>query len=296
MPRACPCCDGEPDAELEVSFTRRSGKRVVREHTRSWSFPYCGRCVAHVKAWESAGTMAVATLAVGIAAGVVLGFASGTSALGVGVFAFSLPIALILAMRQRVVARKRCVPACASAGASVGYLGWDGSVQGFAFAADGYAVSFARANGRSLINVSPELRRLIETAAEPSIRVEVSPAAPPRAARVPAPVPASTRNDGVLEWIARIESYKGPVARRNALKRVVEEIADPEARRALVLAASKIETAAVLNKVDTLTTIPAKRRHLEKAIAELRADDIPDDLQAEELSTLEAALRSLGQG
>ena len=60
------------------------------------------------------------------------------------------------------------------------------------------------------------------------------------------------------------------------------------------LAASRIETAAVLEKVDGLATDAAKRRHLEKAIATLRSDNIPDELQADQLRELEERLWDLG--
>jgi hypothetical protein len=213
---------------------------------------------------------------------------------GVLVFVVSLPIALVLAAHQRGKARAACAPSCVSAGPSVGYLGWDGSVQGFELISPEYAARFARSNARSLINVSAELRRLLDGPVDHgSVRLQVSITPAPTASSPPPPAAAPASGDVVLDWIARIEAFKGPVARRNALKRALEEVTEPAARRALVLAASKIEASAVLDKVDTLATSAAKRRHLEKAISELRGDDIPDDLQAEELAMLEAALRAL---
>jgi hypothetical protein len=163
-----------------------------------------------------------------------------------------------------------------------------------------YTTRFALSNARSLINVGADLRQLLESGpaqTEVGIHAAIS-----RSTGTPAPIepapPASTSgraaHDRVLDWIARIESYKGAVARRNALTRAMEEISEPEGRRSLVLAASKIEVAAVLDKVDTLATPAAKQRHLEKPISELQADDIPDDLQIEELAMLQTALRSLG--
>jgi ABC-type Zn2+ transport system substrate-binding protein/surface adhesin len=58
--------------------------------------------------------------------------------------------------------------------------------------------------------------------------------------------------------------------------------------------ASRIEVTAVLNKVDSLASVAAKQRHLQKAIADLRSDKIPDDLQADQLRLLEARLKELG--
>jgi hypothetical protein len=150
-------------------------------------------------------------------------------------------------------------------------------------------VKFAHDNARNLINVSPELRRLLQ---QPPPDPPRAIAAPPRP--TPERVDSASSRDPLLEWIARIEGYKGPVARRNALERALAEIQDPRGRAQLVLAASRIEVAAVLDKVDGLSSSAAKRRHLQQAITALRSDNIPDELQAEELRQLEERLRSLG--
>ena len=111
---------------------------------------------------------------------------------------------------------------------------------------------------------------------------------------LPAAAPPPPTRAALLDWISRIESYKGAEARRNALARALEEITDPRERSQLQLAASRIEVAAVLDKVDGLATDAAKKRHLEKALAALRSDDVPDELQADQLRELEARLRELG--
>jgi hypothetical protein len=297
MPAACPCCDGHPDSEMNVSHTRRTGKRVIREQTRSWTFPYCGRCVAHVATWNAADAIASGTVAIGIIGGIVLGFVA-TAVIGVLFFVASLPLALVFAARARRRARAELMPGCVSPGSCVGYLGWDGSLQGFDVGSNRYAERFARANLRSLVNVSADLRRLLETEPiAPVIQVTVEPPRsnpPPSSATPRSEASVPVHKDLVLDWIARIASYKGPVARRNALKRALDEVFEPSARHAIVLAASKIEATAVLEKADALATPSAKRRHLERAIADIRSDDIPDELQREELAMLEAALRDIG--
>jgi hypothetical protein len=68
----------------------------------------------------------------------------------------------------------------------------------------------------------------------------------------------------VLDWIARIEGYKGTEARRNALVRALEEISDPEERRRLQIAASRIETAAVLERWTASRRIPPRDGILRK--------------------------------
>lgn len=59
------------------------------------------------------------------------------------------------------------------------------------------------------------------------------------------------------------------------------------------MAAGRIEVAAVLDKVDGLKGVAAKKRHLEGAIATLRTDDVPDELQQEELRVLRQRLDEL---
>jgi hypothetical protein len=134
-----------------------------------------------------------------------------------------------------------------------------------------------------------DLRRLLD---DPAF-APPPPPPPLRAVRsTPASVAVPTGGD-VLEWISKIESLKGPVARRNALERALSEVTDRRGQQELVLAASRIEIAAVLEKVDGMKSVPAKRRALEKAITDVRNDNIPDELQLEELRQLEQRLHQL---
>ena len=64
VPATCVCCHGHADGDFSASFTRTSGKRVIREQTRSWAFPCCHRCLAHVRLWNSAGTIALIVVVV----------------------------------------------------------------------------------------------------------------------------------------------------------------------------------------------------------------------------------------
>jgi hypothetical protein len=114
--------------------------------------------------------------------------------------------------------------------------------------------------------------------------VVIEPAMPaPRATPLALQAP---QREPVLEWIARIESYKGAEARHNAVERALQEIHTPEGRSQLLEAAGRIDVTAVLDKVDGLESSAVKRRHLEKAITELRARGIAD-------GALDARLRSL---
>lgn len=296
IPFECPCCGYErPDGEFSATHTRTTGKRVVRSTTREFSFPCCSRCMAHVKMWESAAAITPGFVAVGIIVAVVVGIAAAAVA-GIAVFGTALVLGRVLESNRRQQAKATCGPSCATPSTSVSYLGWSGSVSSFRFASPTYAGRFANQNARSLVNVNLGLRRVLETSAlvAPPVEASVIAQRSGQAPAVPRTAAVAGSNDSVLEWIARIEGYKGPIARRNALEHALQEIRDPEGSRRLVLAASRIEVAAVLEKVDGLTSIAAKKRHLKKSIDDISADNIPDNLQAEELRLLEERLRSLG--
>jgi hypothetical protein len=289
LPFQCPCCgNGSPDGEFAAAYTRTTGKRVTRETTRGFIFPYCTPCLAHVQTWQSADAIKAGVIITGIVLAIIAGLsASGTA--GIVVFGVSIPIALVLAAQRRSQAKASCGPDCVIPGPAVSYLGWSGSVKTFRFTAAVYAGRFAQRNARNLINVSADLRHVLEHPALSAPAMEEPPLVPAqRNAAEQSPI------DPVLDWIARIESYKGPVARRNALERALQEIQGPHARQQLLIAASRIEVAAVLDKVDSLASPAAKKRHLAKAIADIRADNIPDELQATELQQLEERLQALG--
>lgn len=99
--------------------------------------------------------------------------------------------------------------------------------------------------------------------------------------------------DAFAEAVDAIARAKGPATRRNALAKGLERLTDPTQRANLMLEASRIEVAAVLDKVDELKTPGAKRRRLEEALQNLRNDGIPDDLQRQQIEWLEAELKKL---
>jgi hypothetical protein len=92
---------------------------------------------------------------------------------------------------------------------------------------------------------------------------------------------------------AKIEVAKGPAGRRAAVRTGLERLTIQELRNKLLVEASRIEVEAVLEKVDGLKTSAAKRRNLLAALEDLRADEIPDELQAQQIRWLEDALADL---
>jgi hypothetical protein len=93
--------------------------------------------------------------------------------------------------------------------------------------------------------------------------------------------------------LERLEAAKGPAGRRSALQTGLASLEDPHVRERLMLEASKLEVQAVLDKVDGLKTVSAKRRNLLAALEAIRADDVPDELQAQQIRWLEQALAEL---
>lgn len=93
----------------------------------------------------------------------------------------------------------------------------------------------------------------------------------------------------------KIVSAKTSAGRRSALQTGLEAVVSPALRQHLLLVAARAEINSVLTKAASLKTTKAKRRHLEDALAALRADDVPDELQATEIALVEEALVELGQ-
>ena len=77
------------------------------------------------------------------------------------------------------------------------------------------------------------------------------------------------------------------------MKEALPKLRDDNLRQQLLLESSRIEVEAVLEKIDSLKTDGAKRRNLVAALDAIRADPVPDELQAAEIAMLEDALREL---
>jgi hypothetical protein len=212
------------------------------------------------------------------------GFSVGGEA-GVAVFGAACVLAWIASARVKKKARAACQTQCGSPHAAAAFLGWSGTINTFQFSSSNYAAKFGHGNAKKLVNVSPALAQFLQQAA--------SRASKPLSSGAAAEATSAVARASVTEWIERIEGYKGSVARRNALEKALHEIRDPREREQLLLAASKIEVRAVLDKIDTLKSPAAKRRHLQQAIEQIKVDNLPDELQAVELQILEQQVRAL---
>lgn len=92
----------------------------------------------------------------------------------------------------------------------------------------------------------------------------------------------------------RLENSKGSAGRRSIIEKAGVDIRDQEMRTKLILEASRLDAESALEKAELLKTDVAKRRRLLEALEAIRADAVPDELQAEQIRWLEDALRALG--
>jgi len=92
----------------------------------------------------------------------------------------------------------------------------------------------------------------------------------------------------------KILAAKTSAGRRAALRAGLDAVDTPALRQQLLIIAARAEVEGVLAKAAVLKTAKAKRRHLEDALAALRIDDVPDDLQATEITLLQESLAALG--
>lgn len=91
----------------------------------------------------------------------------------------------------------------------------------------------------------------------------------------------------------KILAAKTPAGRRSALQAGLASLTSPERRQELLAVAARADVEAVIAKAAALKSVKAKRRHLEEALAALRADIVPDELQAQEIALLEQSLDAL---
>ncbi len=280
VPFECPCCGAEPDTELAVPVIRTAGREVARDTARALAFPYCKRCADHVHVWESAGLRSAGVMVAGLVAAVVLSLAT-RFVIGAIAFAAAALFAWSLGSARRAAARAGLGPSCASPDRALAYLGWSGSASTFSFESPTYAARFAEQNEKRLVHVNEQLRKLLEGHRIARLAVPT-----PAAAHLVVPPPA-----GIDEWIARIERSRSTVERRNTLRRALDAAPGDAERAQLLDAASRIELAPILGKIDGLASPGARKHQLQRAIDEVRADNIPEELQEAEVRQLEARLR-----
>jgi hypothetical protein len=261
---------------MPVTATRVTGKRVIKTQSATWQFPYCSRCAAHAAAWPKA--------------------ADGCTSVLLGLCTCGIYLIIAAAERKKAEARSRalCGPSCAVPWTAVSYLGWSGTVESFNLDSEVFAFEFMLANSSRLLNVDYGVQARLEHYVAARRAALVGSADRGAASSVPGAVQAAHPDEQLFRRaIEQLERLKGPAARRNALDGALRGLQQQHMRERLLLEASRIEVNAVLDKVDGLKTVDAKRRNLLTAIEQLENDPVPDHLQAQQLGWLRDALRNL---
>jgi hypothetical protein len=272
VPFECPCCGAAPDTDMQVRAPNGQGLDV----------PYCRACREHVQAWESAGVASSGVAVLGILIAIVLAIAMNIL-VAIGVFALTASIAWWLRSSRRAAAKAACGASCAAPNVALSYLGWSGTTSSFSFESPTFAARFTEQNMSIVANESAALRKLREGYKKARLAVPT-----PAVAAGVAPPPLTAR-----DWLERLESTEGKVARRVALGRALEMIDQPQPRRELVQTVARIELAPLLDKLQRLSSPAAKQSLLTGALESLRTDNIPDELEAAMQQALQARLDEL---
>jgi len=134
----------------------------VHTDTRSWSFPYCFGCTAHVSAAKGAAIAAGVIVVAAVVALVYCSFGLDQSGLGMLLCAVGICAAIIVHNKMMSKAKSICSATCVSVKSAVGYRGWQGACHMFEVISSPYALAFMLANQNKLVNVRPEVWRWLE--------------------------------------------------------------------------------------------------------------------------------------
>lgn len=155
-PQVCACCGGDAETKMLVTASREEGKRVVRTKANAYAFPYCKICVDHVEGVNTAWRTTIGILSVSLLGAGYFYFFSAFPEFAVFVIISGGAGSVIFFAGLMVKAKFLCTRECVSVFCTVGYNGWDGSVQKFEITSPAYALAFKVANQRKLVNVSQE--------------------------------------------------------------------------------------------------------------------------------------------
>jgi hypothetical protein len=178
-------------------------------------------------------------------------------------------------------ARSRCLPSCASGGNAVVFYGWSGSTNTFAFESATYTARFAEQNATKLVSVEDRLQHLLDAH---------------KVARLQVPTPAcATRTvpppRDLKQWLADLEQQRTRVARRIALGNALGAVFDHDERETLVHVVCRAELSPLFQRIEALPR-SARRRELELALADVRADNVPEALRDAEIRELERRIKA----
>ncbi|NBD12355.1 hypothetical protein [Corallococcus silvisoli] len=92
----------------------------------------------------------------------------------------------------------------------------------------------------------------------------------------------------ISKAITDLWAAKGPAWRRTVLRNALATLRTNEAKMQMLNEASSVEVVPVLEAVSSLKMKTAKKRRLEDALAALKADEVPDELQQEQVASTNA--------
>lgn len=254
-PSDCPCCGFQADDELEVPVAPGSST-VSPDSAQRLLFPYCRRCILHVRLADRARSISAALLVASLVASILLGVTEG---LLIGGYTFLVGIAFAMGLGTILMsaAKRRCSPECAAVERAVTFHGWSGSKSSFSFASPSYTARFADQNLAKLVDTGERLSRLLESHASPR--------------EVPVATLPLTRD----AWSIHFATQRGRLGRRKALVRALRTTYDPYERSALTALVADIELDDLLGRPDP----GARQQRALRAIEQVRSDNLPDELR-----------------
>jgi hypothetical protein len=250
IPFECTCCGAAPTSEVSVPPL----------------FPFCKRCVDHVRAAETANLVSTAIMLLGILCALVLAFVTGVL-VALAVFAVAAIVAWSVRMWRRSLADERRGPSCASTMLAV--RASNTAPRAFVFESPTFAARFAELNRAILTNATGPLQRILDGYHRARLAVPT-----PAVAAGIAPPPLNHR-----EWLARIEATEGTLARREQLRRALDMTDDATERRALIELVARHELAHVLERPERIAD----------ALRTLDDDNASEELEQVERELLETA-------
>ncbi len=270
MPPVCACCGSrQPGYSVEATVDKQMP-----------STPYCADCTRHfVDHAIFHSTFAMVVFLVGIVS-LCFHWKAGLAMIVAAVIlefrAFNKAIT-----RGKAMQGPRCVAVFSSGGARL--LRHDEGHYTFEFDQEDFGLAFMDVNRHWLID--PDLDLLARASGDRGSE----PSDPP----LPSVTVGVGEEEQLRQAVEKLEAAQGPAGRRMVLERALENIREGQLHQRLLLEASRIDVAAVLDKVDGLKTAAAKRRHLVAALDELQKDPVPDELQVQQVNWLKDALAEL---
>lgn len=312
FPYNCACCFAPADTRLRLFTTQLRGVRGRHVETGTWEIPYCTLCSSHSTDFANAHHEFAFFVPLGAILGLVLFVALASSAPAIGLLLGCIPALGGLFARQHFRSEKkkeasaRCTPGCCGPGQGARFVGWDGSTQTFELFNRLFAAEFLVKNEKKLVNLNHDGHQLLSwkhgqlraawEAEEARLRPQREAAAAAEYARRAEQerfAMAEAEKEAFNNALSKLEAARGPAARRNAIDKAFKTIQNPMMRMRLLTEAAQALVNVALEKAESMKSTAARRNALQSALDELLADDVPDELQQQQLSALQAALNEL---